>query len=515
MKKTAKTLLATLLALTMLCALALPVWAADTTENLGTHKFEAFQIFTGDVADVGGKNVLSNVKPGHNVPATILDDLKKDATLNLSTATDLTDAIKQISSFTDDQMVTLARFFYKKKTGTAFATSNSNSFDVTAGGYYLIVDTTAYNNPSDSHHAKNFSVLYLARAGEKITVKSKVVKPTVEKKVQTNNDLDNPTWGTSADHAVDEPFLFKLTATLPATDAYKYYTQYSVAFSDKWSDGIVFDELVSVKANSNPLTKDNDYEFYDAKATSDKFFTLTINDVKAIRSVADVMELTGVDIEVVYKAHLDTKADFSGKHSTATTNKNTVTLSYPGDPNDTDMSGYAFPGVTPKSVAYVASYKVENIKYKDEATAGHELKDAGFTLYDSTGTTPIKLKKDATDKYYYPSTATGATAEIFSADDGTFHIKGLDAGTYWLKETTTPAGYNTCKPIEIKIIATLTNDTVNLTGSTNMLNEIVDYSGVVLPSTGGMGTTIFYVVGGLLMVGAAVLLVTKKRMQKN
>ena len=111
----------------------------------------------------------------------------------------------------------------------------------------------------------------------------------------------------------------------------------------------------------------------------------------------------------------------------------------------------------------------------------------------------------------------GKGVEMISGQDGQFNVKGLDAGTYYLKETKTPDGYSACKVIPVTIKADHSrNDQVNLEGS-NLTNDIVNIKagGITLPSTGGIGTTLFYVVGGGLMVAAIVLLVTKKRMENK
>lgn len=109
----------------------------------------------------------------------------------------------------------------------------------------------------------------------------------------------------------------------------------------------------------------------------------------------------------------------------------------------------------------------------------------------------------------------GKGVEMLSNKDGQFNVKGLDAGTYYLKETTPPTGYSACANKEIVISATHDVNHVDLSGnlSTTIINKKA--GGITLPSTGGIGTTIFYVVGGGLMVAAIVLLVTKKRMENK
>ena len=164
------------------------------------------------------------------------------------------------------------------------------------------------------------------------------------------------------------------------------------------------------------------------------------------------------------------------------------------------------------------TYQLNNTKYHDKAEQGNELPGAGFSLYsDEDCTQEVKLYQEG--KFYYPiKNAKGKTAvEMKSAEDGTFNVRGLDAGTYYLKETTPPAGYSACDKTKIVISATHDEHNVNLSGESNLNNKIINKKagGITLPSTGGIGTTIFYVVGGGLMVAAIVLLVTKKRMENK
>ena len=135
------------------------------------------------------------------------------------------------------------------------------------------------------------------------------------------------------------------------------------------------------------------------------------------------------------------------------------------------------------------------------------------------------MKKN-TDGFYYPITV-GKGEEMFSAENGQFNIKGLDAGTYYLKETSMPEGFNTIENMKIEINAIHkekkedpTKVAVTLTKKLNDkeytgANEVINKSGSILPETGGIGTTIFYIVGVVLVLGAGVLLVTKKRMNAD
>lgn len=537
MKKTIKKLLAALLAVAMVCAMAIPAFAYDTKEDLDTkHEYDAFQIFKGDVSDDNTK--ISHVEWGKNIPhpEDFLPKLRADSTLssefaNADSLQKVVDVMKDWKT-SDDNSIAFARFVCNY----IYTDSNADSVPVKKGGhtggfelddagYYLIVDTSPFSD-GDSYHAYNSFLLKVNKAHYHVQITPKVVKPTVEKKVYDNDDNstsgDNNGWGSSADHAINEEFQFQLIAKLPESEnngrAYDYYNEYAVRFNDTLSKGITYDRLDSVVINSNGHTYDipKDSPKYNVDVShleSDHSFVVSIPDVKTCVEDPEFNLNNGATITVTYTAHLNENAAVNGSAD----NKNSVRLQYSNNPRpDGEYWGYT-PNYTPESEVYVYTYQLNNTKYHDKAEHGNELKDVGFRLYsDADYKNEVELYQDG--EFYYPikNASNKQVVEMKSAEDGTFNVKGLDAGTYYLKETKTPADYNPCDVPPVTIKANHKGNQVDLNGSTLSTTIINNKAGgITLPSTGGIGTTIFYVVGGGLMVAAIVLLVTKKRMENK
>lgn len=396
-------------------------------------------------------------------------------------------------------------------------TDHTGGINIPKSGYYLIVDTT-YFNPGDYYHAYNsFFLLNVPQTPYVVPINRKVVKPTVEKEVYDNQDGANKAgFGSSADHAINEEFQFKLTATLPASPdrAYDYYDEYMVTFCDTLSAGITFDRWDTVVINNGgadiPIPAENYYS--DA---SNQDLTLSIEDVKTCAPGLNLNN--GATITVTYTAHLNEKASVNTAGGASNTeNKNSVYLIYSNNPRSS-----AFFDRTPESEVCVYTYQLNNTKYHDDDNPNNVLAGAGFRLYSDKACTEeqeVKLYKEGA--FYYPikdATDKDAVEMMISGQDGQFNVRGLDAGTYYLKETKTPDDYSPCDDTKIVISATHDEHNVNLSGESNLNNKIINKKagGITLPSTGGIGTTIFYVVGGGLMVAAIVLLVTKKRMENK
>ncbi len=539
MKKAIKKLLAALLAVAMVCAMAIPAFADNTKEDLGlNHCYAAFQIFTGDVTgdDIDGFKI-SHVKWGKNIPDDegFLAKLRADLTLNskFANADSLQKVLDVMKDWTtsDDNSIAFARFVCNyiytdpNANRVPVKTDHTNGIELDEPGYYLIVDTSSFSSDAygDSYHAYNSFLLKVTKGPYHVQITPKVVKPTVEKKVYDNDDGsssgDNNGWGSSADHAINEEFQFQLIATLPESEnngrAYDYYNKYTVRFNDTLSNGITYDRLDSVVINSNGHTYDipKDSPKYNVDVShleSDHSFVVSIPDVKTCVEDSGFNLNNGATITVTYTAHLNENAAVNGSAE----NKNSVRLQYSNNPRpDGEYWGYT---PTPESEVYVYTYQLNNTK-RAETENGTPLPGAVFQLYsDADCKNEVKLYQDG--EFYYPiKNATGKEAvEMKSAANGQFNVKGLDAGTYYLRETTPPAGYSACPDTTIVISATHDGNRVNLESSklyTTIINNKA--GGITLPSTGGIGTTLFYVVGGGLMVAAIVLLVTKKRMENK
>ena len=538
MKKAIKKLLAALLAVAMVCAMAIPAFAynpGETKEDLNTkHDYGAFQIFEGVISK--DNETLSDVNWGQNItePDIFLANLKNDPTIGekFETAATAQDVLAVISKWhdSDDNSIAFARvvchYLYPDANAnpTPVATDHTGGINIPKSGYYLIVDTSTFSDDDFYHAYNSFFLLNVPQTPYVVLVNHKVVKPTVEKEVYDNNDIGSTGgWGSSADHAINEPFQFRLIAKLPASEnngrAYDYYKEYAVCFTDTLSDGITFDKLDTVEitngdgSDSKEIT-DTDYtlvkDLHEAGLPSS--IKLSIDNVKTCAAAAGLDLNDGATITVTYTAHLNEKA-YVNTVGGGTDNKNSVYLEYSNNPRISTSLDH-----TPESEVRVYTYQLNNTKYRDDDTPGNELAGAGFRLYsgkDCTKEQEIKLKKNITDGTYSPYFGTDAGDEMFSDEHGQFNVKGLDAGTYYLRETKTPDDYSACPDKEIVISATHDVNHVSLSGnlSTTIINKKA--GGITLPSTGGIGTTIFYVVGGGLMVAAIVLLVTKKRMENK
>ncbi len=541
--KTTKRFIAMTAALTLTACMAMPISmmtasAAGNVTITGVdteveHTFEAYQVFTGTA--VSGK--LSDLHWGSGVTkykgtGVTAGDLVPSGTV--SEVENLTPAELRdlLNSTTDATKITLASSTTYQATTKPSTTITDNAiFSSLPDGYYIIKDTTNLAGKDDANSAWIVDVV----AGEAKSIAIKKDTPEVDKEVYDDADGGaSGDWGEAADHSIGEEFQFKLEATIPANANLKAYKTYALTFNDTMSAGVTFDQIDSVTISSTTLTGASaielDPEDYTENATvaSNKAglnWTLGISDIKAIVNAnsADIFGTEPIKVEVLYTAHLNENAICSNVGgNNLNTNNNKVKLVYSNNPDNLG-NGTSTTGETPDDYVWVFAYEVDNTKYHTAATTGNELQGATFKLYTDSSCADDKEYKLAWSTYanaYIPTSGTGSA--MTSDNNGLFNIKGLDAGTYYLKEISAPDPYNIDTTVRTIVIsathgeaASNTAATLDLNGSSNMENAIVNTKNSTLPTTGGIGTTLFILGGGCAAGLAGIYLVSKKRAKED
>jgi fimbrial isopeptide formation D2 family protein/LPXTG-motif cell wall-anchored protein len=497
---------ATLFAFAGVKASAYTITIDNVSDN---HTYEAYQVFGGDLAKTTEKDAnaprLSNIHWGSGVNEFTYDGESDAAKIaeKLSGQKEDSDDAKAFSKLAGANLKEFGEAEKAAKDGQDFATAKSENgkavLTVSEPGYYLVKDKDGTQDGNDAAYTR---FMLQVTGAESVEVKNDV--PTVEKKVKETNDSTGETtdWQDAADYDMGDTVPFQLKATLPVHIA--DYDHYYVEFTDTLSAGLTFDKITLVKADGKTLSEGE----YTVNATENQNGTTTlsviITDVKKVNP--DINKDDKVIVE--YDAKLNDKAVLGSAG-----NPNSVELTYSNNPNATGdgTSKPANTGKTPKDTVKVFTYQTIINKVDQD---GKPLTGAEFTL--------VKKNKDGSTK----------NVDVVKNAEGTsFTFKGLDAGKYVLKETKTPDGYNTIKPIEFTIDADYDKEAddpqlINLSGDVtsgvakfdankadgSLKADIVNRKGSLLPSTGGMGTTILYVIGSILVLVAAVLLITKKRM---
>ena len=490
--KHVKRLASLLLALTLVFALAATA-AAETTysitiNNSATgHTYEAYQIFTGELSGT----TLSNIVWGSGISdegKTALGDAAAKAEM-LKTEADAKAFAKEVAPY-----LTTAAGSADTVTGGKYVISNL------AAGYYLVKDQDGSLTGDNDAYTE-----YIVKVVSDTTATPKSSVPTVEKKVKDiNNSTDDAMtdWQDSADHDIGDSIPFRLTATL--ANNVSSYTTYKVVFQDTLSKGLTYNNDAKVYIGG---TETNGFTVAPTVETDGTTLTVSCDNVKALGAGNSSV------ITVEYTATLNENAVLGSAG-----NPNEVVLEFSNNPNGEDT------GRTPKDVVIVFTYKT--IINKVTKNPDYNSAQEGSKEYIPLTGAEFSLEK------YNKETDTWEAITVVKNEEGTvFTFSGLDDGKYRLTETTTPAGYNTVDPIEFTVTAehdvlsdhpaltslsgNATNGELTFTSNTtegSLSADVINQSGSTLPSTGGVGTTLFYVLGGILAVTAIVLLVTKKRM---
>lgn len=549
MKK--KSLLTLLLALVMVFTMASTVMAADTysitVNNASTgHVYEAYQIFAGKLfikntdekvlSDIVWGNGVDQTKEvdGKNVAAAFDNKSAEEIAAALKTSADAAAFAKKIAPYLTNPSSSGAQADGK------YVISNLSA------GYYLVKDKDNTLNTKD-----DFYTAYIMQVVADVNANPKGDKPSVDKEIKEG---DKTVASNTA--SIGDKIEYVVSSKVPDMSNYeKYY----FILNDTMSKGLTFNNDVNITIGDKTLGADD----YTVTFVVDKDNKTTAIKI-VFKDFIRYKDKKGADIKVTYSATLNQDADI-----TSTGNINEVRLVYSNNPNITpkgdDEPGENdnVTGETPKSEVktYTTGLKLTKIDGKTKETltgAKFEIKGDGVKVvlinkevYKASENGTFYMLKDGT---YTETASTDATADQYDSTTtkyekvtvvdkttvpteinakgyvdatGILTFEGLGEGTYTITELVAPNGYNLLKaPITITITAnatldgctwTVKNGETGLTAGTDHLFafNVVNNAGTELPSTGGIGTTVFYVLGSVLVLGAIVLLVTKRRMKRS
>jgi fimbrial isopeptide formation D2 family protein/LPXTG-motif cell wall-anchored protein len=545
----------------------------NVTNDQATHEYFAYQIFSGTVADIGGTKQLTEIEWGNGVDSdALLNALKasdKFGTDNpFADCTTAAQVAVELEKFAANGAEANA---FADIVSQNLATTKYNISDnekVPGGGYYFIKDTIKSAPSTNTHYAYSDHILRVVTDQDLTAITAKATVPSIDKKIGTSYASGTKTSTASIGDSV--PFV--LESFVP--DMAKYNDYYYI-INDTLSEGLTFNNDVAITVGEYQLTKETDFTVATSGNTFKIVFKnfyeqLYLNNTP--NNTGDDGTHLGEKITVTYSATLNEKANIGtvGNPNTVDlTFSNNPNHTYGGSDRPTPDEENPGPGedtvigVTPQATTKTFTTGLKLVKldattkeilqgakfqitgtgvkavvingqiFKEDASGTYYmLKDGTFT--ETAATTETEADYDSTTtKYKLISTVTKDTATStspvnqigYSDANGIISFVGLDQGTYNISEIDAPEGYNKL-PGNITIVVeavlddtaqtcawTVKKDSTPISAEDNLFKfEVENNKGLTLPSTGGIGTTIFYIIGGSLILGAVILLITKKRM---
>ena len=474
--KTVKKLASLLLVMVMVFAMATTAFAAEekgtiTVDNpVADQTYTAYKIFdvTYNSAKTNYSYTIETTSEWYSTVKAYAETTGNGLTLTGVAGDNTTFVVSTSTGFSAAAFANALKAAVSGKTGTTLTadgtTVKAANLDL---GYYFVTSSTG-------------ALCNLTTTDPTVTIHDKNDIPF--DKVDNKESVD-----------VGEIVTYTITGKVPD---YTGFTTYTYLITDTMSEGLTFQKNVKVTVGDTDVTSACTIT-YDKDGNANKF-TVSI----------PVQSYTiGAEIKVTYTAVVNEKA-------VAKIENNAATLTYSNDPTDTSKTT-----TTPEDKETVYSAKVVINKYVKGSNT-EKLAGAEFLLYKEVKTDD----SDTTTKYYYKWNETDkkvewttdkAQATVKTTDDkGAASFDGLKDGTYYLEEVEAPAGYNLLKdPVQITVNGA--NATTANLSSLTVTGNVENSSGAELPETGGMGTTIFYVLGSVLILAAVVLLVTRKRMSSR
>ena len=524
-----KKLFTLVLAIAMIMTLAVPAMAADTTypvtitnaDQKSDHTYEAYQIFTGNLTTktLNDKEVevLDSVEWGKGVDGTSLVAALNEisAFAAAKNAQDVADILSKdnlnetlVNSFRDAVAKCLTTDDTNIYTATQIETSYS--FGNLAAGYYLIKDK---DDSLDEEGDDTYTNFILQVVGE-TDVAAKAGCVTVDKVIK-----DGGTEKTIADYSIGDIVYFEIDGTIP--DNYDRFSEFNYKFVDTMDNAFTYNKDVKVYIENAGKVNELESKWYKVEVTNNADgSTGIVVDLGNLKSIPGHTIDKHSTIRVAYTAILDADA------VPGTPEPNTVHIEYSNDPHSDSW------GKTIEDKVYAFTWELDVTKIDGSKENRTTLTGAEFVLYrELLGTANyVQVAADGTVTGWTTEKTQAST--LTSDENGKFIVKGLEADLYHLQETKAPDGYNlredpisvdityaseldatgvpVVKDLKIKVGLDEPYDGNKDTGIVAM--DYINKPGATLPETGGVGTTLFYVFGSIMVLAAVVLLVTKKRM---
>ena len=554
MNKTFEKMISLMIALALVLAMGLTTMAAtvevkDSDDYVADRTFKAYKVFDGDYED--GK--LVNLTAGDGID---WDNVDWEAIQAIGTDFGEVDSANALITALDGKDTATGEKVAKVlKDATAGEVTTVANGDTLEDGYYIIIDETEL----EDNDVANAALLQVA--GDKVTINVKTDKPKIEKKIDGNKDKDSATTGLvdTNNGQVNDLVPYVITSTVPDTT---YYDNYYMEFVDTVSSGL---DISALDATGDAAY--SDYKvFVDDVAMDATQYELAVNGRNISVKFKNVKGLDGKVLKLTYNAKINKDAVVG-----VDGNPNEVILKYTNSPDhsgDGEFNTDDYTSETPKDVVitYLTGIKILKIdantkdplegaefqisgtrtvasvvsgKFFEEATDGtyYKLKNGSYTTdaptdatTDKYASTTTKYKKTVLDKVVKEET-TAVKVSAVSGPDGTIIFNDLGAGTYTFTEIAAPEGYNKLEtPISVTISFTaptgeiktgeeqctwtVEGDGAEFDSATGTVTVTIENnSGSTLPSTGGMGTTLFYILGAVLVLGAGVVLISRRRME--
>lgn len=498
----ARKIVAAMMALVLTLAMSATVFAAPKNGTYSVtikdaeqgHTYEAYQVFSGELSEDGKK--LSNISWGAGI--------SEEGQKVLGDAAAYAKKLSEEGVSAEAEAAVIGTYLTNATASTSESVKSGEKYtyvikDLPAG-YYLIKDA------DDSLAGTGGSYTsYILQVVKDVEVEPKADVASVKKFVKDTNDSTGETtdWQKTADYDTGDSIPFRLVATLPSNiDDYKTFT---LVFHDTLSAGLTYAEGDDFTAMIGDTVVEGFTKTVAANDDGTTAVTFACEDIKALGSVA-----AGTTVAIEYNAVLNDNSVIGAQG-----NPNEVYLEFSNNPNKSGAGDKGETGSTPVDKVVVFTYKVviNKVDQDNQPLAGAE-----FTL--------SKLVNG--EKIAVASTAV-------SAEGTTFEFLRIDDGEYVLEETQTPDGYNSIPEVSFTVNAdhndvaltldaltakqssegeTLVRFAENLTDGA-LATDVMNASGATLPSTGGAGTVAIYTIGIILVLGAAIFLITRKRVSSK